>query len=1072
MEKKNNIFYCTAEEIDKIVMHNDYEVGDSFCAGDAIRPLVAPNCSEYVVAHAKFDLRQVRYFSEVSLLPHILITMQKLGLRRLQRLQSYSWPHMSAGNGHGMMIVSAPRSGRTLSYIPPLCDLVCRALTAGRRLRGTAQWYPDQEGAMAVILVPDAERVRQVSALCHALLRKAADEEWFTLTMTYVASKKVELIQRLLNGVACMVVTPAQLVGLHEDAPGVLRFPRLQFVVFDDIDLMPPDQVQKADQVLQELLPRDRHPQMVLVSQSYNHRLMAKLMAANSHPALIFGDILEAAVYGGTHIRIALSNPENKVNEVFRALQQRPPKDFRTVIFCSDDLEMRRLVEALEKRCHACLPFYQNADLEVRQQVHHWMAKSRGIILLCTDNCPELTIRHAHTLIHYGMSSTWSKFKMRHLAISGNLNNRLSPAKRKSEAVSLHSLVLLDYENQKQLPRLVDFLKQHQKVDANVDELVTKVRQDMEKESGNLNAICRQIMVKGSCFDPVCNERHHVTDLDRCHASVPTKGDVKVKLVRVYSPTHYCVYLVEHLTPEGTWQPLPNLAAQHMRIQLLQEAKPRRYWPPVPGAICMYHSAFNERVRVLQVPSIKNVNLVQISLPVVVQAIDMDTRIFTTNSGKLYKCSAELQQLPPMAIDLRLLGLVPLSEERDWMEEDRRSLEHKFELLPKEHFLQAHIQFATANTLFVRNLVAMTYASSLKMHVRSLSLSHVLIADKLVKRCDEAEDKTLDFFKAGRKVEYAKRKIKEEELKVVKEQVEVELQLKLEEEQKENVSPPEKVKRQAPGSNHLEKKQEQLKVMSSPITQELSEPPFKPDSIAQLYDCLMRCSLLELEEKQQSEKNSIPSLTSSVAFLENVMKGEALKTPSKPKKHKKPRAIKATPEPPHKNLCQKILIQLPPHVVRPTISYYQTQTTLELQVLLPEEIHEYAALLEKGQVFFWAICKSLELKHQFVLNLSISYIFLSHRMRGRTVYISVQKALADVDLLHFGAYPFMKPNHEMFAKFDEQQKNQVKRIKDYLKELVCVEQKVQSQDDEDSYDEDQNSDGVELPAHNKIYEDY
>ncbi|XP_020818589.1 putative ATP-dependent RNA helicase BoYb [Drosophila serrata] len=1287
---ENKKLFSFAQVIDNIVKHNDYEVGDPFYAGAAIRPLVAPNCSEYVVAHAKFNLRQVRSFSEVCLLPHILHMMQTLGLNRLQRLQSYSWPHLNAGNGHGAMIISAPRSGRTFGYIPPLCDQVCRALTAGRRLRGIDKWYPDQEGPLAVILVPDAERVSQVSALCHALLRKAANEKLFTLTLTYDSSKKVEIIHRLLNGVGCMVFTPAQLVVLHEEAPGVLRFPRLQFLVFDDVDLMSSEQLQKTEQVLRQVLPKNLYPQFVMVSQTYDPKLMAKLKAANSNPALIFGDILEAAVYGGTCIRIAFCNSERKVKEVLQTVQQRPPKDYRTVVYCSDDIDMLHLAVALEKRCHACLPYFQSANLEVAEQVHRWMAKSQGVILLCTDDCPELTIRHADTLIHYGMSSTWSKFKMRHLAISGNLKNNLAPPDGKSKAVSLHSLVLLDQQNQRQLPRLVDFLQKHQKVDDDIVELVKKIRQENEEERMNQNIICRQIMVKGSCKNPACEERHHVTDMDKCHASVPTSGDVKVQLVRVYSPTHFCVYLEEHLPPQGSWQRLPSPAAQHMRIQMLQDVKQVRYWPPVPGDICMYHSAIDERVRVLQVPPINGTKLVRLDLPVLVQAIDIDTRIFSTKSSKLFKCSAEVQQLPPMAIDLRLLGLEPFSQEGDWTEKDRRALEYRLKDLPEEHFLQAHIQIANANTLFVRNLVAMTYASTVKMHVRNLSVSHILITEKLAKKCEETEKNILAFFTAGEEVEYAQEKIKAE-MQEVKTQIEDALQMEQKEDQKENVSPNKPISELFSGKflsqalnlarkNQLNKKQEEDKALSSSITQEPSkassnreskarldleeqqqksektelpkkptsalfggnflsqalelarknqfkknqketialsspmtlepfqissnpdrkfqrdleeqqqqaskrnESPNKPtsvffsgkffsnalemakknqlkkkqeedmtqasfnpeskfqldleeqqqeseknespkkhasalfsgkflsqalelpkenqlkkdllldkvvsplktqeqpetssssDTMAQLYECLMRCTLLDLEELREQQqhskaKNPDPSSSSIADFLNNMMTGGAAKTAGRPKKQKKLMAIQAAPEPPHENRSQKIQSQLPPNVVRPTTSYYQTQTTLELQVLLPEEAQEYEALLEKTQIFFWAICKSSELKHQFVLSLSFPYISLTHRMCGRTVYISVQKAMATVDPLHFNHYPFMKPNHEMFAKFDEEQKIQENNTKGYLKEVVSVEQQVENQDDEDSSDEDQFSDEVEIPAQNKVYED-
>lgn len=521
----------------------------------------------------------------------------------------------------------------------------------------------------------------------------------------------------------------------------------------------------------------------------------------------------------------------------------------------------------------------------------------------------------------------------------------------------------------------------------------------------------------------------------------------------------------------------------------------------------MYHHVFKERVRVLQVAPIKSSKLVRTDLEVLLQAIDSDTRVFRAKSGRLYECPEELQKVPAMAIDLRLLGLVPFSGERTWTEEARSGIERKLGHLPKEHFLQVHIQFATAHTIFARNLVAMTYAPSLKMHARHLSLDKVLIADKLAKRCEETENKILAFFKAGEEEEdeEVQREIREVELQAEKDQT---LQRKQKEDVKENKSPNKassllinKVNPRLALSRATEKQLQQEEELleqkvteleqkvfqlehkeephqaeeSLPMPEEEPKPRSNEEGMAQLYECLMKCSLLDIEEakerqkEKEMEKDPGEPAPSSAKFLELVMNGEA-PTPAKPKK-KNVKAIKAAPQSPRVKPSKEMHAQLPPKVVRPTTTYYQTLTTLELHVLLPDEVQMYAAVLEKGQVFFWATCQASDLNHQFVLTLSFPYSSLSHRKCGRTVYISVQKALAALDPLNFGAYPFLKPNHEMFAKLDDQQANEVAKIEESQKDRNAVPQSIQIEEEEDSCDDEKSPEGVELPGQNKMYED-
>lgn len=1066
----------------------DSEVSDAYCAYDAIRPLVVINCSQYVVAHAKGELQPARQFSEVVLLDHILETMRKLGLNRLLRVQSYTWPHLTGGAGHGAMIVGAPRSGRTFAYVPAVCHVVCKALTQSRnQLKDLppGAWQADQYGPMALILVPDLQRVRQVSAMCRAMLRKAEKEEWLTLTLTAPSSKSSEFFLKLLNGVGCMVVTPAQLAWFWQEAPGLMRFRCLQFLVYDDVDLMSEEQLTSAQQVLQEVMPLTHYPQMVMVSQSYSPTLMAKLKSVNDHPALVFGDILEAALYGGARIRISLVRSAAKANAVIQMLQQCPPEDYRTVIFCIDDRDMQRAVAALEDRGYACLPYYQTSDLEVLEQVHRWKANTRGVILLCTDNCPELIIRDAHTLIHHSLSQSWRTFKMRHLVLSDNMRNSLAPAS--PVQVPLHSLVLLDDNNHRQLPRLVDFLQLHQEVDPAVVAVAKGIRKEMGKAKCVQSALCDQILMTGKCYDPVCEDRHYVGHFDRRPAHMPASGDVKVQLVDVYSPTHFCVRLLEHLPPQGTWQVLPFTGVQEIRMKLMQHKKPRHYWPPVVGVICMYHTTFTkERVRVLKVAPIQNVNFVQSNVPVVLQALDADTRIFSTTSERLFKCPEALQREPPLSYNLRLVGLVPYCGERNWTEDDCSKVKYMLTQLPKDHFLQAKLEFAAAGTLFARELVAMVYADQFKLHLRLLNVKQNLIKTTVARRCEQATDMIQEFFQevlveeVSEKVQVPEEKTVNEAEKTIEAEVVVEQQPQVESQPvlSQRCQRLIELALKSGRENELREQERlskntdaQSNQMAGPVTTstEASKPLSNEDHVANLDECLMNCTLMQLEDEQEPAKDPDQKVNNDPAdFLKHVINNE----PTIKRKPKRSNAKCAPPAaaPPAPNHFQgEIPLQLPPNVVRPSVSYYQTVTTLELQVSLPEDDHEYKALLTGAQIFFKATSKSSELIQQFILTLKFPYTTLRHYIRGRTVYISVTKSLAFIDPLAFGEYRFLKPNHDMFVKIENHISRAHTRLASAVQNFVSVKPKIEVQEEsEESEDEEQDMDGIERVESNKI----
>ncbi|XP_041448680.1 putative ATP-dependent RNA helicase BoYb [Drosophila obscura] len=715
--------------------------------------------------------------------PDIVQRMRKLGLNRLQRLQSYAWPHILNGPGHGVLIVSAPRSGRTMGYVPPICHVASTVLAANRYRREMAIDLLDVShgmGPIALILVPDITRMEQVAALCSALMpRDETVEDMWTIMVKKVLTVPSECTPTFMGAwiseIGVLVATPARFVNACKQGEGLLKLNQLQVVVFDDVDLMQKEELKLAQQYIPSMAAKHNRPirkanprpQVVIVCQHFTPSLISEVRRFNQHPCLIFGDLLEAALYGGMRLLVNMVGAEGKVATIVNLLLQRPPAVYRTIIFCDDDLQMTLLVGALEDFEYQCLAYYQTMDLEQLDKVSSWTCDSRGLIFVCTDDCPELKIRNAHTIIHYSMSSSWNKFKNRFMFLSNNVPNALERPKVPEPAPTatatatdpriLDSLVLLDEANARQLPRLVDLMLLRQKLDPNIVAMADRIRKKVNTMKNIVKPICREILTHGDCWDTRCVHRHYLHESDRRLSAVPCSGDIKVKVLRVYSPGHYCVIAYEHMPPEGKWhslEPDSNLPTLlNFKLSGENVEPPPRYWPPQHQAVCLWKTESEtvsgysyERVRVLSVPPIENVNLAQSDLVVLVQAMDYSTRRFETKCMSLHVCPDEYVSEPPLCMDLRLLGMVNHMSDRNWAGADAKTVQDWLDKAPKDHFVQAKVAFSTSHTIFATCMVSMVYLKTVKTFNLHLNLLRAQIENKISKRCARTKEKILKFF--------------------------------------------------------------------------------------------------------------------------------------------------------------------------------------------------------------------------------------------------------------------------------------------------------------------------------------
>ncbi|KAL9874018.1 putative ATP-dependent RNA helicase BoYb [Glossina fuscipes fuscipes] len=159
------------------------------------------------------------------------------------------------------------------------------------------------------------------------------------------------------------------------------------------------------------------------------------------------------------------------------------------------------------------------------------------------------------------MPTSWTQFTARFSVLIESYDNLLAdtfakipPCAHSSNRVC--SLVLLDDENNLQLPHLVDFMRMHQQI----------VRPDIQAMANHLLItladarvcndvqLCLDVLDFGECDELFCNKRHEITSLDVVTKKddIPMDGEIRIRIIlKTVSPSHYIARLLEHKAPRA-----------------------------------------------------------------------------------------------------------------------------------------------------------------------------------------------------------------------------------------------------------------------------------------------------------------------------------------------------------------------------------------------------------------------------------------------------------------------------------------------------------------------------------------
>ncbi|XP_064548439.1 putative ATP-dependent RNA helicase SoYb [Drosophila montana] len=955
-----------------------------------------------VLAHSNVPVRPMSSLSDSLLCTDVLMAMGEMDLQTVLPTQRYSWPHLMKGNT--LVLVDRTGSGRSWSYLPPLCSLVMR------RMRSTPIGVNKEPslGPLAVLLADSVANAQALFNHCTNLMGSYKTNMLKVVNTHAHCVKEVHI--RLLYSCGILVTTPTHLKQLLQQDMQLIDPRRLKYFVIDDYDRMRAS----VPQLLNELLQIVQNMaitqlQLVLIAQQWHARVFLELVKRfGDNPLLLFGDFLEAAVYGSLKLNVAVLRSSKKTQQLLDYLGVQNPLKRRTIIYCKHDEELTALQQALTEAGYECIGPTEVAN----QQIHQ--------LLLLTDAVQQtqLPVGNFELMVHYSLPESWSKFSYRFHAVSDNISNCLVPQNFKQNVVSC---VMLDESNSYELPRLVQFLDAH---DIELGEHILQMVASCRQLTDQSRQFCPQMLSSGECGQLYCSKRHYPVSVDfqrQLCALWQPKTAVRCNIIKIYDPVHFAVMAVSYKPSHSeSWQEALNLStlrklstALYMHMSIEQNRRPKQLLKIAD--VCVLHRGIKyQRVRVVDLSDKRLV---------IVQLMDEGTELLKVKPAELLECDARFTAEPPLAMDVRLCGLVPAVGEGDWRLESTNWVKEMLSDLSDNQHLQLIVEFTMFNVVYVKEIAVLQDCPAMRICVKSTQLHDELINRGYARREKQVME---NLRKLHEEVISEQQKLKEEEVASPKFEEKQVQHVKLPLTEAEENESDEKIIERLTRENHPQQssnstfnggKLSQLfgavqryllnkeaqapekaieqhknpnaaaKEAKEPIgktVQEEKETAAMVDSAALFMDALLQ----DLRSADPAVKEAAQHLMQDILGADSITTGEANPSKKTLNNNRTSNLPKSKPQlTPDKMTSALCCAAIAGNAARPKVRWHQT--LLQIELIFEQQVPQYE-LLHQGNVLVYQVTESIP-PQRCILNLLGAVKILSEQQHGYQLHVKLAK---------------------------------------------------------------------------------
>ncbi|XP_017005796.2 putative ATP-dependent RNA helicase SoYb [Drosophila takahashii] len=632
-----------------------------------------------VLAHSPEPVNPVSSYRELHLCKEIQMSMKDLNFHSPLPTQMYSWPHLEQGGS--LVLVNGSGTGRSWSYLPVVCSSVMRSL------QNTATTLEDRmaPGPLALLVVDSVENAMNLTSHCDFLMRDY-NTEFPKVVNTHDHSTTV-VYMMLLNSCGVLVTTLAHLLDILVNGLALVDATRLKFLIFDDFDRMRLGNLQLLDEVLQKVYALGcLTMQLVLVAQQWHADSFKKLLRRTIKPLVLFGDFFEAALYGGLKMKIILriSTLKNRQLLDILAAQEVPRK--RTLIYCKSQMELENLKMILTEAGHQCVGISRAHNQEPHE------------LMLVSDNPipKQLHLRNIELLIHFSLPESWLRFSSRFHTMAGNICN-LFTTPPGIERPSLITYLMLDERNSREWPRTMKFLQDH---GIATNELNSQFMSLSQQKMDDDIPYCPYQLSSGDCNRRLCNKRHHYVKSDLSQPGNPLQQTgtlIRCKLYKAYDPVHMAVWPLKYKSKDScSWMEVPYPSNPSTLLLKISMGVPQKvHYPYNLNDVCfvLYEETWR-RVRIVDISSEHKLT---------VQFMDHGSELVQVKPSDLRQCPEKFRSLPPLAMDIRLSGLVPAGEGGKWSADANQWVQESFGAVDGQ-VMQISVDFSILHVVYVREV--------------------------------------------------------------------------------------------------------------------------------------------------------------------------------------------------------------------------------------------------------------------------------------------------------------------------------------------------------------------------------
>uniref|UniRef100_A0A182M665 RNA helicase n=1 Tax=Anopheles culicifacies TaxID=139723 RepID=A0A182M665_9DIPT len=271
------------------------------------------------------------------------------------------------------------------------------------------------------------------------------------------------VVQNLLfNGCAILITTAPGYRRLYERVPEAFVRKRIQTVVIDNIEEIWP---QFAPELRLLCKNCEKPGLQMIVTAGHWIPVLAIFLQRYHNMIICIGAFIEAAVYAKAEFSFRLfSSDQQKEIELIKHLKQHDYRNERTIVFGKDSNDLLPIVNVLKQNSINHIVCNERTVLQQHAGFRNWDEQLQGdmVVFVCSDEMlGDLKITMAQHIIHYFLPSTWSTFTRRYACSFEYYESPYLPSESKQEKGKPSSIVLLNENNNQELPRLVDFLELH-----------------------------------------------------------------------------------------------------------------------------------------------------------------------------------------------------------------------------------------------------------------------------------------------------------------------------------------------------------------------------------------------------------------------------------------------------------------------------------------------------------------------------------------------------------------------------------------------------------------------------------